>query len=120
MSAEDEFDVNVIDNNIALPGLGDSQNIVLFYDDTKIEARIAYNNREEFFTRLQGVEPWFTEQYDQIDARVAYNITKDVQVFIEGTNLTDSFTRQHGRYDSQFLSLESSGPRYAIGARASF
>ncbi|WP_160179322.1 TonB-dependent receptor [Paraglaciecola mesophila] len=120
VSAEDEFDVNVIDNNIALPGLGDSQNIVLFYDDTKIEARIAYNNREEFFTRLQGVEPWFTEQYDQIDARVAYNITKDIQVFVEGTNLTDSFTRQHGRYDSQFLSLESSGPRYAMGVRASF
>lgn len=120
VSADDEFDVNVIDNNIALPGLGNSQNIVLFYDDTKIEARIAYNNREEFFTRLQGVEPWFTEQYDQIDARVAYNITKDVQVFIEGTNLTDSFTRQHGRYDSQFLSLESSGPRYAAGVRASF
>lgn len=120
VSAEDEFDVNVIDNNIALPGLGDSQNIVLFYDDTKIEARIAYNNREEFFTRLQGVEPWFTEQYDQVDARVAYNITEDIQVFVEGTNLTDSFTRQHGRYDSQFLSLESSGPRFSLGVRASF
>lgn len=120
VSADAEFDVNVIDNNIALPGLGDSQNIVLFYDDTKFEARIAYNNREEFFTRLQGVEPWFTEQYYQVDARVAYNITEDVQVFIEGINLTDSFTRQHGRYDSQFLSLESSGPRYAAGIRASF
>lgn len=120
VGAKDEFDVNKIDNNIALPGLGDSQNIVLFYDDTVIEARIAYNNRDEFFTKFQGVEPWFTEQYDQIDARIAYNINKDTQVFIEGTNLTDSFTRQHGRYESQFLSLESSGPRYAFGVRASF
>jgi TonB-dependent receptor len=120
VGAENEFDVNKIDNNIALPGLGDSQNIVLFYDDTVIEARIAYNNRDEFFTKFQGVEPWFTEQYDQIDARIAYNINEDVQVFVEGTNLTDSFTRQHGRYESQFLSLESSGPRYAAGVRASF
>lgn len=120
VGAKDEFDVDVVDNNIALPGLGDSQNIVLFYDDTKIEARIAYNNREEYFARFQGVEPWFTEQYDQLDARIAYNIDKDWQVFIEGTNLTDSYTRQHGRYESQFLSLESSGPRYAFGVRASF
>lgn len=120
VDAKDEFDINVIDNNIAMPGLGDSQNLVIFYDDTKIEARIAYNNREEYFARFQGVEPWFTEQYDQLDARFAYNFNKDLQVFIEGTNLTDSFTRQHGRYESQFLSLESSGPRYSFGVRASF
>lgn len=120
VNADDEFDVNRFDNNIALPGLGDSQNIALFYDDGVIEARIAYNNREEFFTRFQGVEPWFTEQYDQLDARMAWNINEKTQVYVEGINLTDSFTRQRGRYEGQFLSLYSSGPRYAFGVRANF
>lgn len=120
VDAEDEFDVNKFDDQIALTGLGDSKNIVLFYDDSTIEARIAYNEREEFFTRFQGVEPWFTQAYNQIDARIAYNYSENTQVFLEGTNLSNSFTRQYGRYESQFLSLDSSGRRYALGIRTSF
>ena len=120
VGSDHDFDVSKSDNNLALPGLGDSQNIVLFYDDETIEARIAYNKRAKFFSRFQGIEPWFTEEYDQIDARFAYNVNDATQVFIEGTNLTNSVVKQHGRYESQFLQLDDSGRRYSFGIRTSF
>ncbi|WP_077339029.1 TonB-dependent receptor [Pseudocolwellia agarivorans] len=120
VDSDHDFDVSKTDNNLALPGLGDSKNIVLFYDDETIEARIAYNKRSKFFSRFQGIEPWFTEEYDQIDVRVAYNFNETTQIFIEGTNLTDSVVKQHGRYESQFLQLDDTGRRYAFGVRTSF
>lgn len=120
VDSDHDFDVTKTDNNLALPGLGDSKNIVLFYDDETIEARIAYNKRSKFFSRFQGIEPWFTEEYDQIDVRVAYNFNETTQVFLEGTNLTDSVVKQHGRYESQFLQLDDTGRRYAFGVRTSF
>lgn len=120
VNSDHDFDVSKTDNNLALPGLGDSKNIVLFYDDETIEARIAYNKRSKFFSRFQGIEPWFTEEYDQIDARIAYNFNETTQVYLEGTNLTDSVVKQHGRYASQFLQLDDTGRRYGFGIRTSF
>lgn len=118
--SSDEFDASNADNSVVLPGLGDSRNFVLFYDDSTFEARIAFNDREKFFTRLQGVEPVFTEQYDQLDARFAWNVNDSYQVFLEGTNLTESYTRQVGRFDSRFGSVEAPGARYTLGVRANF
>jgi TonB-dependent receptor len=118
--SSDEFDTSNADNSVVLPGLGDSKNFVLFYDDGRIEARLAFNDREKFFTRLLGVEPVFTEQYDQLDARIAWNINESYQVFVEGTNLTESYTRQVGRFDTRFAAVESPGARYTIGVRANF
>lgn len=118
----DEFDVNSFDNTLALPGLGDSENFVLFYDDGRIEARVAYNNRDRFFTRFGGApgEPFFTEERSQIDIRAAWNITDTMQVFFEGLNVTDELLEIRGRYDSQIVSLEQTGARYSMGLRASF
>ncbi len=116
----DEFDVTRQDNNVVLPGLGDSQNVVLFYDDKRFEARVAYNSRDRFFRNFAGLEPVYTDQYDQIDARIAYNFKDRYQVFVEGTNLTESYSRNTGRSDVRFVSLESPGARFTLGARARF
>ncbi|WP_018998371.1 TonB-dependent receptor [Hirschia maritima] len=116
----DKVENDLIDNAVALPGLGNSQNFVLFYDDTNIEARIAYNNRERFFSSTQGAEPVFTNRYDQVDARIAWNYRENVQFFLEGLNLTESVSSRVGRFTSRFGGLEDSGARYTIGARASF
>lgn len=120
VNSSDEFDSSDAENNVVLPGLSDSQNLVLFYDDNTFEARIAYNKRQRYFERLTRVEPIFVDEYDQLDARIAWNIQKNLQVFLEGTNLTDSYSRQGGRFDSRFAFIESTGTRYAIGVRANF
>ncbi|QHJ11312.1 Vitamin B12 transporter BtuB [Paraglaciecola mesophila] len=120
VNSDDEVNNDLIDAAVALPGLGDSQNFVVYYDDGTIEARLAYNNRDRFFDGRQGAEPIFTERFDQIDARIAWNIGENYQVFVEGTNLTNSFVKRAGRFESRFGGIEDPGARYVLGARATF
>lgn len=117
-----------IDNNssesFALEGLGDSQNIVAFYENGPFQARIAFNNREGFLQNLVspfgGSEPLYTETYGQWDISGSYDINENITVFVEGINITDEETRRHGRYSNQFVRLEQNGARWALGVRASF
>ena len=120
VSSDDEVGNELIDSAVALPGLSDSQNFVLFYDDGEIEGRVAYNKRDRFFSGRQGPEPIFTNDFDQLDVRVAWNINETYQVFVEGTNLTDSFVKRSGRFESRFGGIEDPGARYVLGARATF
>ena len=111
-------------NTGALEGLGDSQNVILFYEDGPIQARIAYNNRESFlqFTSNPrgGTEPVHTEAYGQWDISASYDIQENITVFIEGVNITEEETRRYGRYKDQLISLEDNGSRWAIGVRANY
>ena len=117
-----------IDNNasesFALEGLGDSQNIVAFYEDGPFQARIAYNKRDDFLQNLVspygGTEPLYTESYAQWDISGSYDINETITVFAEGVNITNEETRRHGRYQNQFVRLEDTGARWSVGVRASF
>ncbi|MFK8031201.1 MAG: TonB-dependent receptor, partial [Gammaproteobacteria bacterium] len=54
----------------ALEGLGDSQNLVLFYERDRMQARIAYNNREGFLRQIDNGfngEPINTQSFGQWD-----------------------------------------------------
>lgn len=113
------YDVRQIDGNRALTGLSDSANLVGFYDKDGIQARIAYNWRDEFLLR-GGNEPTFTEAYGQIDLSGSYDVNDHFTVFVEGLNVTNETIRRHGRYREQLLSAEQYGPRYTIGVRANF
>jgi TonB-dependent receptor len=107
----------------ALEGLGDSQNLVVFYEDEAFQARIAFNNRESFLQTLSNPttdEPEFVDTYGQWDASASYDIDENFTVFVEGINLTGEETVKHGRFSNQITLLEDTGTRYAVGVRASF
>lgn len=123
----------VVDSNIelsadttqsfALEGLGDSQNLVLFYETDTWQARIAYNNREGFLRQLDNGfngEPINTETFGQVDISASYDVTEDITIFFEGINVTEEELVQTGRFANQTYSIEDNGSRYAIGVRASF
>lgn len=113
-----------VDTLFAIPGLGNSMNATLFYQKDAFEARISWNKRDKFLEHLvnpkAGVEPVFTEEYAQIDFQVSYQVSEDVSVFVEGTNITDEALRKHGRYDDQFIVYRNTGPRYGLGIRTQF
>jgi iron complex outermembrane receptor protein len=117
-----------IDNDssesFALEGLGDSQNIVAFYENGPFQGRLAFNNREGFLQNLVGpfggTEPMNTDTYGQWDISSSYDINENFTVFIEGVNITSETTRRHGRYSNQFVRLEENGSRWSVGVRASF
>jgi iron complex outermembrane receptor protein len=107
----------------ALEGLGDSQNLIVFYEEDGFQARVAFNNREAFLQTLSNAttgEPEFVDTYGQWDASASYDINENFTVFVEGINLTGEETVKHGRFSNQITLLQDTGTRYAFGVRASF
>lgn len=106
--------------NFSLEGLGDSQNAVIFYENDKLQARVAYNRREGFLRQIDNGfngEPINTETFGQFDISGSYDITEQYSVFFEGINVTGEELRQTGRFENQIYSIEDNGSRYAIGIR---
>ena len=112
------------DAEFSLPGLGNSQNITLFYEKDAFQARVALNNRETFMqeavSSLGGTEPLFTETYTQVDMSVSYDVNETVTVFFEGINITEEELTRRGRLSEHFVQQVNDGARYAVGVRANF
>jgi iron complex outermembrane receptor protein len=111
----------------ALEGLGDSQNLIMFYERDAFQARVAFNNREAFLFALDNTsvggatgEPVTTETYGQWDVSASYDINEHFTVFFEGINVTEEELSQVGRFADQTYSVEDNGSRYAVGIRGSF
>lgn len=116
-----------VTQTFALEGLGDSQNLIMFYERDAFQARVAFNNREAFLFALDNTsvggatgEPVTTETYGQWDVSASYDINEHFTVFFEGINVTEEELSQVGRFADQTYSIEDNGSRYAVGIRGSF
>ena len=110
-------------SRFALEGLGDSQNLILFYEADRWQARIAYNNREEFLRQIDNGfngEPINTNEFGQVDISASYDINDMLTVFFEGINVTEEELVQTGRFPNQTYNIEDNGSRYAFGIRGKF
>ena len=85
-----------------------------FYENEKLQVRVAYNWRDDFLLSL-GTEPTFTEAYGQWDLSINYEINETFTVYVDGLNLTDETVRRHGRFQEQLISAEQYGPRFSFG-----
>ena len=104
-----------------LPGLGDSSNFSLFYEDTKITARIALNTRGETIAGFGNYDqPLYVEERNQWDLSMAYNINEDAVVFFEVQNLNDEPTRLYARYEEMLFLSQDHGPIHRLGFRYKF
>lgn len=125
-----DSDVSVDANTtqtFALEGLGDSQNIIAFYEADNWQARVAYNNREGFLRYIDNAsaggstgEPVNTNTFGQWDVSASFDVNDNVTVFFEGINITGEELVQTGRFANQVYSVEDNGSRYAVGVRAKF
>jgi len=116
-----QFD-NALDPAIgqfALTGLSDSANAVLFYDREGIQARVAYNWRDEFYAG-GNFDPTYVEAYGQIDASASYEFRPGLTAFVEVINLTGESRRGHRRSDEFVTFAQPFFARYAGGLRFSF
>ena len=111
------------DFQFVLPGLSDSANLIAFYDKNGLQARVAYNWRDNFLNGVgQNTTPIYTEEYGQVDVTVSYDLPflEGLTIFAEGINVTDESQRQYARYENMFKHAEQYGARYNIGARYTF
>jgi TonB-dependent receptor len=118
----------------ALSGLSDSANFIAFYDKNGLNARIAYNWRDDFFAgdgQSQGAfyddngdqignNPTFVKDYAQVDMSASYEISDNLTIFMDGINITDEGYKNYGRTERQALRVGNTGPRYNVGFRYNF
>ena len=108
----------------ALVGLGDSGNIVAFYEDSTYSARVAYNWRGKYLSAnyggAEGAQPQYTEAYGQVDLSLGYNVDNHLSFQLEAINLTDQYTRTQMRDALQLGGVTQLGRRVMIGARYKF
>ena len=107
-----------------LVGLGDSGNLVGFYENETYSARLAYNWRGKFlaanFGGVEGAQPLYVEPFGQLDVSLGYNFTPQLRFQFEAINLTDEYTRTHMRNENQMGAVTQLGRRIMIGARYKF
>ncbi|HEV6965488.1 TonB-dependent receptor [Roseateles sp.] len=118
------FKDGLVGAQFALVGLGDSGNVVGFYEDATYSARVAYNWRGKYLAAnyggTDGAQPLYVEPYGQVDISLGYNFNKNLTFQLEAINLTDEYTRTHMRTENQIGSVTQLGRRVMIGARYKF
>ncbi len=124
VEADVAYDTFSLEEQFVITGLSDSANLVAFYENEKMQFRVAYNWRDDFLKETTqpnvGQGPRFTEAYGQWDARASYIVSDQLTVFLEGINITDETTSQYGRSRSQIINAIQSGARFSVGARYEF
>ncbi|MBC3766197.1 TonB-dependent receptor [Neptunicella marina] len=116
-------EANPNDSQFALIGLSDTANLVAMYEKDGIQARIAYNWRDEYLAEVNkggSNNPRYVEAYHQIDVNVSYDISEDLTIFAEGLNITGENSRSHARNEAMMWYLTDLGARYQVGARYVF
>ncbi|CAM2007368.1 TonB-dependent receptor [Acanthopleuribacter pedis] len=120
------YDTFALGQTVALTGLSDSANLVVFYEKERLKIRAAYNWRDAFLLSTnqlrQADEPVFIEEYGQWDLRFGFDILPggDLSAFLEGLNVTGEPMKAHGRFENQFLLYADQEPRYNVGLRSRF
>lgn len=118
-----KYDNNNLNDQFALVGLSNSANVVAFYENEHLNARLAYNWRGQFLAATQdgaGANPVYTEPYGQVDMTLGYNVNSHLSFQLDAINLNDGVQRQHSRTKQELESITQTGRRYMIGARYKF
>lgn len=114
--------------NLPLPGYSDENyNIIGMYEYEDLSVRLAYNWRSSYLvTRRDSNEfaPVYAKSAGFLDASVYYNITDNIQIGLEGSNLLNTVTRTAVQLDQSGTTTDSlnfvTDRRYALGLRARF
>ncbi|WP_457420787.1 TonB-dependent receptor [Roseateles sp. P5_E7] len=107
-----------------LVGMGDSGNLVGFFENEDWTTRLAYNWRGKFlaanYDGVEGAQPLYVEPFGQLDWSVGYNVNQHLRLQFDAINLTDAYTRTHMRNENQMGAVTQLGRRVMIGARYRF
>ena len=117
-----EFDplLNYTVSQFVLVGLSDSANLVAYYETDAFQARLAYNWRDAFVSGYGGGHVSNTEEYDQVDMHVSYDVSEGVNLFLDAINVTEESKRIHARDESYALFAAPGHARYYMGLRLTY
>ncbi len=100
-------------------------NLALWYEQDKLQARIALNHRDERYIQDSGEYGYSLYELGgtYVDANISYDFGNDITVYLEGSNITSTDSRfvyrltQAVQQDAFYYDNEA---RYTLGVRAKF
>lgn len=127
---------NVLDNGLGIlanytyidsDGLGDlpltglsetSYNIVGFYENERVSARLAYNYRGDFLVNPSFVaSPMFESARAQVDASLQYRLNDAYRLHVDVINLNDDRVFQYTTLEERPFRIARTGTRVFFGLR---
>ena len=99
----------------------ESGNFILWYQDKHFQARVAYNYRskrafQDSIGGIVGLEEYEAPQ-QYVDASVAYKFNKYLEVFVDGSNLTNEYQRFYLVWPDQFGHSNFAERMFTFGVR---
>lgn len=98
-------------------------NLVGWYQDSHLQARVAYNYRTPRLMTTFGNIPIYQDTAQYVDVNVTYNINDMFSLYANASNLLGEIERYYFQFDSdskQFHSQNEFEPRYSAGVRVRF
>lgn len=98
-----------------------SGNFILWYQDDRFQARVAYNYRsrravQDSVGGITGMEMYEAPQ-KYLDASVSYKLSKYAEIFLDGTNLTNEYQRYYLVWPDQPAHSNFSERMFMFGIR---
>jgi len=105
----------------AVPGIGNSSNVSLYYQKGPVEVRAAYNWRAEYLASIAGnqSQPTSVKAYGQVDLSASYKLNAHVSLFMDASNLSNEKIYQYQVYDDRQNYAEANGRTFFLGIRGS-
>lgn len=99
-------------------------NLILYFQNSRFQARLAGNYRSkravsQNFGGITGLEEYQAPRL-YLDASASYNLTSQIALFVEGTNLTNEYEKYYLVWPDQVADTTHYERRYSIGVRARF
>ena len=116
-----DVDSSVIGEQFILPGLGDSGNLSVFFENERHTARLAFNYRGETIVGFGNYEqPLYVDEREQLDFSYQFRFNETTTFFFDAANINDETTRLHARHDDMLFLSQQHGPVFKFGARMNF
>ncbi len=109
------------DNGAPLVGTSEwTGNVVGYYENKWVSARLAYTYRSHFFVGLDRSSAENQNNYGTLDASVDFNVTPNVAITFDALNITNNLVKYYGANTTQVRAVYDNGTQLFVGVRARF
>ena len=102
----------------------DTYNLVGWFENETWSARLAYNFRSPRLitqgSAAIGQQALYQDDYGQLDLNVTWDVTDNVSLYVNGSNITEEFQQTYLEYKEQKAFQNIYESRWALGARVNF
>ncbi|MAN53308.1 MULTISPECIES: TonB-dependent receptor [unclassified Marinimicrobium] len=103
----------------------DTYNIVGWYENDRLSARLAYNFRSPRLIAIGGAatlaeQALYQDDYGQLDLNVTYDITDQWSVYLNGANINEEYQDTYLEFEDQKVFQNIYEARWALGARFTY